>query len=157
MRLFDADAVNARMVVIDKPVSTTESPAVLGMTQSKDFAPISLETAAGVVAKVRPIAKERWNVDLRLSPTFDALPDDVKQAVRSYGNTKAKDVLCAGHRYRFLSPSLPCTPSSSDNLPCRIPPSRDCGNALTSRSETDSFFCAVHQVKAMSLSAFGKS
>jgi hypothetical protein len=42
-----------------------------------DLSPISLETAAGIVARFRRIAQKVWDVEMRLSPTLDALPDDV--------------------------------------------------------------------------------
>ena len=77
-----------------------ESPAVLSMSQSVNFTPVKWEVAAGVVAGVRAMAKKVWNVDIRLSPTFDALPVEVKQAISAYGkDTKAKGVLYKGHVY----------------------------------------------------------
>lgn len=38
-----------------------------------------------------------WNVDVRLAPTFDALPDNVKAAAAKYGkNAKPRGILCEG-------------------------------------------------------------
>lgn len=68
--------------------SATEAPSVLraSLGSGVDFEPISLEDAAGVLAQVRPTAQEVWNVELRLSPTHAALPQDVQDEVaKDYG------------------------------------------------------------------------
>lgn len=56
-----------------------------------DFEPVSLEVAAGVVAGIRPTAEEVWKVELRLVPTFDALPQEAKDEIaRDYGPDECK-------------------------------------------------------------------
>jgi len=55
-----------------------------------DLGPISLETSAGIVARFRRIAQKVWHVDIRLSPSFDALTDDVL-AGRNRGNGEEAD------------------------------------------------------------------
>ena len=71
-----------------KAAGGDSAPSVLrdAPGQRMDFRPVSLETAAGVVAGVRRATQKRWDLDLHLAPTFDALPDEVKQDVqRNYG------------------------------------------------------------------------
>jgi hypothetical protein len=98
--------VNARMVVIDKPANELETGAGIALlsrsdsAKAMDFRPISLETASGVIAGLRGTIQKVWNVDLRLVPTFDALPQDVKAAVHQYGDgDQAKGVLHQGVVY----------------------------------------------------------
>lgn len=113
-QLMNTTGANARLVTIEKPEgksapvsetlgSDTESvPAALSMAQSErdNFTPIELGEAAGVVAAIRPTAEKVWNTTIRLVPTFDALPSDVKEAVAKYGeDTRAKGVLYNGAVY----------------------------------------------------------
>ncbi len=60
---------------------TNKGVALLSIAGREEFDPISLDTAAGVVARMRPTIKEVWKVDLRLVPTFSALPQEVKDAI----------------------------------------------------------------------------
>ena len=74
--------------------------ALLSIAGREKFDPISLDTAAGVVARMRQTIKEVWKVDLRLVPTFSALPQEVKDAIAKYGEgTRAKGVLHKGSVY----------------------------------------------------------
>ena len=50
---------------------------------------------------MRSAIEKTWNIDLRLVPTFSALPREVKDAVAKYGDdTKAKGVLHKGSVYK---------------------------------------------------------
>jgi hypothetical protein len=87
-------AVDAKKQEEAKPV------ALLSIAGREKFDPISLDTAAGVVARMRQTIKEVWKVDLRLVPTFSALPQEVKDAIAKYGeDTRAKGVLHKGSVY----------------------------------------------------------
>lgn len=82
------------------PTDANKGIALLSIAGREKFDPISLETAAGVVARMRKTIKEVWNVDLRLVPTFSALPHEAKDSIAKYGEgTKAKGVLYNGHVY----------------------------------------------------------
>lgn len=76
----------ARIVIIDKaagaPLQTALSLAPGGKSQGG-----LMEAAAvrEVVDRLARVAKERWNADVRLVPTYDALPDNVKAAVQEIG------------------------------------------------------------------------
>lgn len=73
---------------------------LLSIAGREKFNPISLDTAAGVVASMRKTVKEIWKVDLRLVNTFLALSQVAQDAVAKYGDgSRAKGVLCKGHVY----------------------------------------------------------
>lgn len=74
-------------------------PSVLRATPGAgvDFEPVSLEVAAGVVAGIRPTAEEVWKVELRLVPSFDALPQEAKDEIaRDYGPDERPKGLLSG-------------------------------------------------------------
>ncbi len=80
---------------------TDRGVALLSLPRSDDFRPIALDTAEAVVNRFIVTAKERWNLDLRLAPTFEALPDEVQAAVKdTYGEeAKAQGVVHNGVAY----------------------------------------------------------
>lgn len=74
-------------------------PSVLRATPGAgmDLEPVSLEVAAGVVAGIRPTAEEVWKVELRLVPSFDALPQEAKDEIaRDYGPDERPKGLLSG-------------------------------------------------------------
>jgi len=55
-----------------------------------NFKAIDFATAAGVVAGIRLTAQKVWNIELRLAPTFSALPQEVQdEKSDDYGDTCA--------------------------------------------------------------------
>lgn len=54
---------------------------LLSLAGREEFNPISLDASAGLVTGIRPTTEKVWNVDLRLFPTFAALPQDVKNEI----------------------------------------------------------------------------
>lgn len=71
--------------------------ALLAIAGREKLDPLSLDTAADIVARMRGTIEKTWNGDLRLVPTFSALPQEVKDAVAKYGDdAKAKGVLHKG-------------------------------------------------------------
>ena len=57
--------------------------------QRMDFRPVSLETAAGVVAGVRRATQKRWDLNVRLAPTFPkSIQDDERGDRRRHDQRK---------------------------------------------------------------------
>ena len=66
--------------------------------QGEDFSPHGIGIAKATVFRINAVfSKKVWDVDLRLAPTFDALPDKVKAAAAKYGeDAKVKGVVHDG-------------------------------------------------------------
>lgn len=96
---------NDRMVVIDKPaldasLAGEADPAVLSTSalgRGKDFKPIAIDAAADVVRRVRPAA-ELWNVELRLVPSFESLPQAIRDEIAdTYGEDERPRAVLKGN------------------------------------------------------------
>lgn len=80
---------------------TDQGIALLSLARGENFSPLSIGIAEATVARIGAVfSKKGWNVDLSLAATFDALPDEVKDAVAEYGeDTKVKGVVHKGVAY----------------------------------------------------------
>ncbi len=91
-------------------------PGVLSLSRGKNLGPLSISAAKKVVDRIRPTTQKLWNFDTRLSPTFDALPEDMKDAIAKYGqDTKAKGVVHKG-MVHIVGTRMPRKPTRSSHL-----------------------------------------
>lgn len=74
--------------------------ALFRLGEGVDLRPMGFGAVSAVVDRVVAANQKNWNVDVRTVPTFDALPDGVKEAVAKYGkDEKPKGVLHQGRVY----------------------------------------------------------
>ena len=75
--------------------------AALSLGTGVDFSVLDLGIAKATVSRIGAVfSKKGWDVSLRLAPTFDALPSEVKAAIAEYGeDTKPKGVVHDGVAY----------------------------------------------------------
>jgi len=91
----EREAINAAFDVLFNEIKTKETDKGIALFASRgnntDFTAITLDTANTVVSRVLAANKKIWNIDIIAVPTFDALPDDVKNTTtKQYGKDEAK-------------------------------------------------------------------
>lgn len=63
-----------------------------------DFTPISLGTANTIVCRGLAANKKNWNVNIIAVPTFDTLPDDIKNTTtKQYGEDETRGAVGITH------------------------------------------------------------